>query len=66
MISCLVDVSIPAEPWVDRPAWGAAGTFERRCASVAGSAAGAAAVAAAAFVVRRQLAACAAAGAGPG
>ncbi len=67
MISFLVRVFIPAEPKLDRPAWGAAGTFGRRCASAAGSAAGAAAaVVAAASAVRRQPAACAAAGAEPG
>lgn len=60
--------SVPAaEPRVGRPVWRAAGTFGRRCASVAGSAAGgAAAGVAAASAVRRPLAACAAAGAGPG
>lgn len=49
-----------------QPVWHAAGTFGRRCASVAGSAAGAVAVDAAASAVRRPPAACAAAGAGPG
>lgn len=60
--------SVPAaEPWVVRPVSGAAGTFGRQCASVAGSAVGAAAGAAgaAASAVRRPPAACAAVGAGP-
>lgn len=63
--------SVPAaEPEVGLPVSGAAGTFGRRCASVAGSAVGAAAVVvvvdAAASAVRMPPAAYAADGAAPG
>lgn len=62
--------SVPAaEPEVGLPVSGAAGTFGRRCASVAGSAVGAAAVVVvdvAASAVRMPPAAYAADGAAPG
>lgn len=58
--------SVPAEPLVDRLVGRAVGTFERRCASAAGSVGAVGAAAAAVASGHRLPAACAAAAAGPG